>query len=386
MLFFTLVQLVVPLIPQYATTITSDPFLIGFAVASISLTAIILRPLSGVISDKWSRSMLMILGLILASLAYSILFLSDDVLHIVIARLIEGAGVASFIPSSIASAVDQAPKGKLGQTLGWRSMMIGIGFIIGPAVGGILARVLSYGTDVRTGFRTTFGMTSLLLLFLIPLVIFREPRQHSSPSGIQTHGLRERGFVVSLSALIVYSLAWMGMLTFLSSYLTQLGYSPVEIGLFLVIQAIFSLALRVFAGKAADKRPETMTYLGLLVISLSLFVVYLTQLPPSVYMAAPIFGIGSGTYIPGSQTMALKKAPADSRGFLSSVYTMGMDIGNLIGPVIFGLIIRFTGSYQDVFALAPMLAFMAAMIVFISTRAHHRKAEKASALDRSSDR
>jgi len=386
MLFFTLVQLVVPLIPQYATTITSDPFLIGFAVASISLTAILLRPLSGVISDKWSRSILMILGLIFASAAYFILLLSDDVLHIVIARLIEGAGVASFIPSSIASAVDQAPEGKLGTTLGWRSMMIGIGFIIGPAAGGILAYVFSYGTDAKTGFKTTFGLTSILLLFLIPLVIFGGPKRHSSHSVLRSHGLRERGFIISLSALIVYSLAWMGMLTFLSSYLTQLGYTSIEIALFLIIQAIFSLTLRIFAGKAADKRPEMMTYLGLLVISLALLVVYLTQLPPYVYIAAPIFGIGSGTYIPGSQTMALMKAPTDSRGFLSSVYTMGMDIGNLIGPVIFGLIIQFTGSYQDVFALAPALAFTAAMVVFIPTWAYRRKADKVSALDHSSDR
>lgn len=45
MLFFTLVQLVVPLIPWYAKTITGDEVLIGIAVGSISITAILLRPL-----------------------------------------------------------------------------------------------------------------------------------------------------------------------------------------------------------------------------------------------------------------------------------------------------------------------------------------------------
>jgi MFS family permease len=363
MLFFTIVQLVVPLIPQYAEKISNDPVLIGLAVGSISVTAILLRPVSGVASDRWSRSMLMVLGLVLGSLAYFLLYLSSDVLHIVVARLIEGTAVASFIPSSIASAVDQAPEGKLGQTLGWRSMMIGIGFTIGPGIGGIMAAILDY--------KRTFEIASILLLFLIPLAIFRKSQRHPSAGGHSIHGLRERGFIISLCALIVYALAWYGLYTFLSAYLVTIGYGPLEIGLFVIIQAASSLALRVFAGRVADKRPAMMAYVGLLVMTLGLFLVYLTQLPPYLYVAAPVYGIGIGLYVPGSQTLALMKSPPDSRGYLSSIYTMGMDIGALIGPIIFGLLIEFTGSYQGVFVLAPILMFVAALIVIIPARTFH---------------
>jgi MFS family permease len=92
-----------------------------------------------------------------------------------------------------------------------------------------------------------------------------------------------------------------------------------------------------------------------------------------LYLAAVVFGFGVGAYIPGSQTLALSKSPAHSRGLLSSVYTMGMDIGNLIGPIAFGLIIQATGSYLDVFALAPLIVFAAAMVILVPTLMAYRK-------------
>jgi MFS family permease len=364
MLFFTIVQVVVPLIPQYAKKISADPILIGFAVASISITAILLRPASGVVSDKWSRSKLMILGIVLASLAYFILYSSYDISHIVIARLIEGAGVASFVPSSIASAVDQAPEGKLGQTLGWRSMMIGVGFTIGPGIGGILADILDY--------RTAFGISSLVLAAIIPFAFFREHRKHSSRETPLLCGTRDRGFIVALSALILYGLSWTGVYTFLAASFTNLPDGPLAIGLFVIIQGFSSLVFRVFAGKMADKRPAMMAYLGLMIMSLGLFVVYLTQIPPNIYLAAPVFGIGLGIYVPGSQTLALMRCPSDNRGYLSGIYTMGLDVGTLIGPIMFGVIIQFTNSQQVIFALAPVLMFIAAMVVLVLTKGYNQ--------------
>jgi MFS family permease len=359
LLFFTFVQVVVPLIPRYALVIGATPFLIGLAVSSISITALLFRPVFGILSDKGPRLKFMILGLMLASLAYTILFFSSNIAMIAAARLIEGVAIASFVPSSIASAIDQAPEGKLGKALGWRSLMIGIGFSIGPALGGTMSQFI--------GYADTFGVTALLLLLILPLIIQKEPARafHSESS---SKGLRERDFLTAFAGLIIYSVGWMGLLTFLSAYLKLLNYGDLEIGLFVSIQAVASLALRVLSGRASDSHPRVLTYSGLLIVSLSFFLVYLTEVPPLVYVAAAVFGIGVGMFIPGSQTLALHRSPPNSRGFLASVYTMGTDIGNFAGPVLFGAIIQVTGSYQDVFALAPAIAFSAAIVVFLPAK------------------
>lgn len=357
LLFFMLVQVVVPLIPRYALVIGGSPFMIGLAVSSISITAIFFRPLFGVLSDRRSRSRLMLMGLVFGSVAYAILFLSRDIITIMVARLIEGFAVAAFVPSSMASAVDLAPEGKVGEALGWRAMLTGIGFTIGPSLGGFLSEIF--------GYVVTFGITSVLLLTIIPLVFFKGAKRHPPTVDTSIKGLKERNFLLALFSMIIYAMAWMGLLTFLSAYLKLLGYGDLEIGLFVSIQALSSLALRVLAGRASDRYPDTMTFMGLLIISLSFFAVYMIQVPPYLYVASVVFGVGVGLFLPGSQTLALAKSHPSSRGFLAGVYLMGFDVGNLSGPIIFGIIVQTTGIYQNAFMIAPFLTLVAALVVFL---------------------
>jgi MFS family permease len=355
MLFFTLVQMVVPLIPRYALVFGASPSMIGVAVSSISVTAIALRPFFGLLSDKWVRSSLMILGAVLASISYALLFLSENIYTIMVARLIEGAAVASFIPSSIASAVDSAPEGRVGEMLGWRSLMVGIGFTVGPGIGGILSQFFSY--------RVTFIIASLLLLTIIPLIKTSENNRKSF-GGIYVGGLGNKYFLTAFLSLIIYAVSWMGLITFLSAYLKLLGYGDIEIGFFVSLQALSSLMLRIIAGKLSDKYPEKTTYLSLLIISSSFFMIYIFTTPPYLYLASIVFGVGVGIFIPSCQTLALGRRRGGV-GFLTSIYTMGMDIGNLIGPVILGLIVQYSGNYMNAFLIPPILTLTAGILVLL---------------------
>lgn len=357
MLFFMLIQVVVPLIPRYALEIGAEPFLIGLAVSSISVAAIVLRPFSGIASDRWSRSGMMLLGMVFGAVAYAVLFLFDGIQSVIVARLLEGVGVALFVPSSMASAVDMAPEGKVGQALGWRSLMVGIGFSLGPAIGSFLSELF--------GYRSTFGIAALLICALLPLVVFKEPRREAPRKGTSYEGIKGRSFLTATSSLVFFGIAWMGLLTFLSAYLKIIGYGDIEIGLFVSIQAASSLLLRILAGRVSDSHPRELTWAGLVVISFSFFLIWLNQVPPFLYVAAAVFGVGVGIYVPGSQTMALAKSPPQSRGFLTSIHTMGMDVGNLIGPILFGAVIQSTGSYPASFALAPVIALVASMCILV---------------------
>jgi MFS family permease len=283
-----------------------------------------------------------------------------------VARLIEGFAVAAFVPSSMASAVDLAPEGKVGEALGWRAMMTGIGFTIGPSLGGFLSEIF--------GYVVTFGITSVLLLTVIPLVFFGGEKRRQSTVGTSVKGLKERNFLIALLTMIIYAMAWMGLLTFLSAYLKLLGYGDLEIGLFVSIQALSSLALRVLAGRASDRYPDKMTFMGLLIISASFLAVYMIQVPPYLYLASVVFGVGVGLFLPGSQTLALAKSHSSSRGFLAGIYLMGFDVGNVSGPIIFGIIVQTTGIYQNAFMIAPFLTLVAALIIFLSMQfSRHNK-------------
>lgn len=360
MLFFTFVQVVVPLIPRYAVSIGMQPFIIGIATSSVSISALVSRPIGGILSDRGSRRNLMIAGVALVSLSYLVLSFSRDVSTIIASRILEGVAIALFVPSSIASAIDYAPEGRVGETLGWRSLTIGVGFSLGPALGGFMSEVF--------GYNDTFMLAAMLVLVTVPLIVSCKEKVHAQRSTTTRRyliELRSPHFVLALTSLIVYSLAWTGLFTFLSAYLKVQGFGDLEIGLFMTIQAAVSLVFRVFAGRFSDVKPYLATTVGLFTISISFFVIYLFESPPLLYVASLVYGLGVGIYVPASQTLALAKASAESRGFLSSVYTMGLDLGNLSGPTFFGILIENFNSYQVVFLVAPFLPLMSALTLLL---------------------
>lgn len=355
--FVAIIQVVVPLIPRYILTINSSPTIIGFAVSSISITALLFRPIFGFLSDKIKKSDIMVLSTLLASFAYAVLFFSRDVFGVVMSRLIEGIALAAFVPTSIASAVECASEQNLGEMLGWRSLMVGLGYSIGPALGGFLSSIF--------GYTHTFGLASVLLLAIIPLLknggTFR-PSQRGAPL---FKGILEKGFISSFVSTIMYSAAWMGILTFISAYLKIMGFGDLEIGLFVTFQAASSLIFRIFAGKLSNTRPDASTYLGLAVMTLSFIMMIFLIVPPYLYVVSTIFGIGTGLFIPGSQTLALRHAQRNS-GFLSGILSMSVEFGNMVGPIVFGVLIQLMGSYLEAFILAPILTFAAFLMMILA--------------------
>ncbi|MEM3449735.1 MAG: MFS transporter [Nitrososphaerota archaeon] len=357
LLFVAIIQVVVPLIPRYVLSMGSSPTVIGLAVSSISVTALLFRPLFGFLCDRFSKSRLMIYSTILASLAYAILFFSRDIIGVVISRLIEGVALAAFVPTSIASAVECANEQNLGEMLGWRSLMVGLGYSLGPAIGGFLSSIF--------GYTFTFGIASVLLLMTIPLIKTESIVRSSKKAEPLLKGVFEKGFVSSFISTIMYAAAWMGMLTFISAYLKIIGYGDLEIGLFVSFQAASSLIFRIFSGKLSNTRPDVITYLGLAVMTFSFIMMILFIVPPYLFLASAIFGIGTGLFIPGSQTLALRHAEKNS-GFLSGILSMSVEFGNMVGPIMFGMLIQWVGGYLEAFILAPLLTFSAFTMMILA--------------------
>jgi len=299
----------------------------------------------------------MISSTILASFAYAVLFFSRDIIGVVISRLIEGIALAAFVPTSIASAVECANEQNLGEMLGWRSLMVGLGYSFGPAIGGFLSSIF--------GYVSTFGIASVLLLMIIPLIKTKDFVKPPKKGGSLFKGILERGFISSFISTVMYAAAWMGMLTFISAYLKLMGYGDMEIGLFVSFQAGFSLIFRIFAGKLSNTRPDVTTYLGLIVMTFSFIMMILFIMPPYLFIPSAIFGVGTGLFIPGSQTLALRHAKKNS-GFLSGILSMSVEFGNMAGPIMFGLLIQSIGSYLEAFILAPLLTFAAFILMILA--------------------
>ncbi|ACJ16881.1 hypothetical protein TON_1391 [Thermococcus onnurineus NA1] len=363
--FFLGMAVVNPLISPLAMTLGADPFVVGMIAAIASIVALVSKPLGGVLGDRGLRFQMMALGSFFGALAgglYVVSILTDNLMIFAIGRAVHGFGMALFFPSSLSSAIDLAPEGRIGETLGWRGMMFSFGNLMGPAIGGFVADLL--------GFQAAFLLTVLLSITAIGFVLLAyskvkgraELRHHERHEKPQYRALLKPFFVAASLALFFMAVAYGGMSTFLPALYKSIDLGTSVFGLYASVMGGTSLLTRVLGGKEADRRgPLPVATVGLSGVLIAYILLALYTEPPWAYASAAILGAGFGLAVPSLQMMALANLPKRIRTFGSSVYTMFFDLGYLTGPIVLGYVAQLKG-YTAVFPLLPIIMALSLLI------------------------
>lgn len=365
--FFLGISLTNPIVPPFAITLGASPFIVGLIAGATSFISLVSKPLGGFIGDKGYRLEMMIAGNLL-SLISGILYVTSaytsNLPLFAFSRALHGFSMGIFFPSSLSTAVDLAPAGRVGETLGWRGMMFSLGNIIGPALGGYLSDYL--------GFVGAFSFVSLFSIvgaaFVVP--VWKEigritDEEVSSESRAGYKALLRVSFVSTSIALLFFSASYSGITTYLPALYKHLGFPQRTFGLYMMVVGASSFATRLVGGRTADRIGPVPVSLGgiAVVITGYLFLNY-RILPPDSYVSALLIGAGFGLAVPAMQMMALAPLPGKIRAMGSSIYTMFFDLGMLGGQVTLGYLADLRG-YRAVFPILPLLAGMALISVLM---------------------
>src|SRR5205823_1455614 len=170
--------LIIPLLPFYAERFGASPQLVTALLAVFSLMAMISAPLWGRLSDRIGRRPVLMASMAAAALAYLWLGLASELWMLFAARAFAGA-CAGNIAAAQAYIADVTPPEKRARGMGMIGAAFGLGFIIGPAVGGIVAGNDPATADLRTPGLIAAGL-SLVALFG---VIFILKESLTAPAG-----------------------------------------------------------------------------------------------------------------------------------------------------------------------------------------------------------
>ncbi len=187
--------LILPLLPYYASTFGASPLIIGFLVASYAAASLFGAPLMGRLSDRYGRRLILLLsvagtffgylllgfaqplGTILANLVASHAVNTFIIGVLFLSRLIDGltGGNITVAQAYITDVTDQASRSR---GLGIIGSAFGLGFIIGPAVGGLLSR---WGYDVPAFAAAALAFLNLIsIFFVLPESLKAEQRAAAS--------------------------------------------------------------------------------------------------------------------------------------------------------------------------------------------------------------
>ena len=353
--FFLGISVVTPVVSPFLVSLHAEPFLVGLVAGVTSFLSLVSKPIGGAVGDRGYRFHALVGGNLLGLLAgvlYVVSAISTNVYLFAFARAIHGFSMGLFFPSSLSTAVDLAPEGRVGETLGWRGMMFSLGNIIGPAIGG-------YASDV-IGFAGAFALTALFsgVGALFALTAWREAGEVVKPREHERASYRELLRVTFVSAsltLFLFSMSYAGVTTYLPALYKSLSLPQSLFGYYMMVIGLFSFMTRVIGGKSADRRgPLPAITLGLTLLLLGYVLLNLYTLPPRSYVSAALIGAGFGLAVPAMQLMALGNLPRRIRTMGSGIYTMFFDLGTLAGQVSLGYVAQLYG-YAGVFPLLPLI-------------------------------
>ncbi len=175
--------IVLPLLPTYAKDLGANPFMIGLIAAIFSIMQFIFSPLWGKLSDKIGRRPVMLISIFITAVSYLVFAQAATLPLLIFARGLSGIGSAN-IAAAQAYITDVTDSKSRSGAMGMIGAAFGIGFIIGPLVGGVLKH--------NYGIQTVGYVSSALITLDFILAIFLLPESNKNAQKIAFGFLKKK--------------------------------------------------------------------------------------------------------------------------------------------------------------------------------------------------
>ena len=341
------------LIALYADSLGADASMVGFTVSAFAYTALALKFVSAPAIDAFSRKRILIGSLFVLALSYLMMSASSNIFMLVFARLLQGSAMAFTTTTCLAMATDTLPPDHISSGIGYFSVAQAACMAVGPMIGLNLAGTFGYNAAFATG-----GV--LMLVGTAAVFLVKEPPHKRRPFKLSLGSMFAKETILPAFLAGLLAIAFCNVNSFLALYAGERGVGD-DIGWYFTVNAILMLFSRPLVGRMADEHGLVKVILpSMCSFALSFFIISRASSLPLFLLAAVFAAFGYGAAGPMIQAFCMKSVPPERRGAGSSAYFIGMDVGNLVGPVIAGHVVGLVG-YQlmwDVMIIPIGLAFL----------------------------
>lgn len=154
--------IVMPILPFFARRFGASPVEMGLLITAWALSQVAAAPVWGVAADRIGRKPVLVVGLLGYGVAFVGMALAQSYEALLVARVVGGLISASVLPAGQALAADLSPPGERGAVMGMLGAGFGLGFMVGPALGGVL---------VLAGPHAPFYAAAASSMLALPLVV-----------------------------------------------------------------------------------------------------------------------------------------------------------------------------------------------------------------------
>jgi MFS transporter, DHA1 family, tetracycline resistance protein len=360
--------IIIPLLPFYAESFGASAFAIGLLGTSFSLMQFLFSPIWGRWSDRVGRKPIILVGLLGSCLSYVTMALAGSLTLLFIARIVGGIAGAN-IPTAQAYIADITTPENRAKGMGMVGAAFGLGFIFGPAIGGLLSR---YSPE------TPMWCAAALCLGNFIAAWFLLPESRRATSSTKTlgrmeafrHAMRQPTLLLILSLYFIVTMAFSAFeATFALFSEARFGFTAASIGfLFAFIGLILATIQGVLVGRVVKRVGERrLIPIAIFLISLSIGLIPFVWNVPTLLVALGFLAVGMGFNNPSLSSMVSKLSHEDDQGGILGLASSLASLGRVVGPAWGGYLYDAYGMTTP-YICAAALMFVAFLVSFTGLR------------------
>jgi len=327
--------IVIPLLPLYAKAHDPSPVALGLLMASFSAMQFLFTPLLGRLSDRVGRRPVVLVSLAGTVVSYLFFAFAHSLAGLFVSRLLAGIAGAN-IATAQAIIADVTPAEERARGMGLIGMAFGLGFIFGPALGGLAVHL---GESAPGLFATGLSATAFLwALFALPETRpagAAAPRSGELPFRGLARAFAKPALAPFLLLALVATTAFAGFEATFALYLaSRFGASPAQVawafvGVGVAATVIQGGLIRPLVARLGELRVITLGaaclfagFIGLLGVG-SL---------PALFVALALMSFGWSVTIPSLSGLMSRRTPASEQGEVLGTFQSMAALGRIVGP------------------------------------------------------
>ena len=329
--------IVVPILGRYAERYGASGLEVGLLFASFSLAQLVFAPLLGRLSDRIGRKPVIMISLLGTAVGSFVTGAAGALWVLFVGRILDGASGASVAVAQ-GAVTDLAPPSERPRLLGLLGAAFGVGFVVGPALGGLASLG---GEHIPFYVAGTVALVNAAVAWRrLPETrpadvrrAAREAAKNDTGAKVRLWGLAVAGF----TAIVAFSgfEATFSLLAGDRFRLTEAGVAAIFVGVGVVLVAVQGGLIRPINAKIGTQRSLQV---GLVLNSAGLVVLAFAETWPLLIVALALLTVGQGLVTPNLSSLVSGRVPDHRRGEALGFQQGVNAFGRVAGPALAGVL------------------------------------------------
>jgi len=357
--------IILPILPAYLVSIDQGGMAAGLMIAIFAGAQLVMSPIAGKWTDKYGRRIMIISGLTLLALSMFVFYFSDSIGVLYLSRVIGGIGAALLIPAIFAYVADITTMDQRAKGNSYVSASMSLGIVIGPGIGGFLAE---YGLKLPLLISALVGVVAVIFSFFMlkesmdTEIVKSEEKPEPMVKEIM-HSFSKPYFIPLLITLVM-SFGLMSYESVLGLFVdNQFNATPQDIAILITSTGIVSVIIQIFiVDKVVSRFGESMVLNIFLGITAAGFLLSTFASTYVMFFIITLIIFLSTSILRPVLTTLISKLAGNEQGFAMGMNNSYMSIGNVLGPLLAGLLFDVNIIFPFILGLVVLLLTMVVSI------------------------